>query len=69
MKKFLSPKNLQNMPKTAVFLPQKADFQDDGNFLFRFELIKTKNKKNRQTFFFNYTVPRAIALGAPRSFG
>ena len=51
MKKFLSPKNLKNMPKTAVFLPQKADYQDNRGFLFRFELIKKKQKKNRQTFF------------------
>jgi len=32
------------------------------------ELIK-KNKKKQTDIFLNYTVPRAIALGAPRIFG
>ena len=70
MKQNSSPKNLKNMPKTAFFLPQKTDFKDNRGFLFRFELIKkTKQNKNRQTFFFNYTAPRVIALGAPYIFG
>ena len=52
MKKFLRPKNLKTMPKTAVLLPQKADFLDNRGFLFRFELIKkNKNKKTDRHFF------------------
>ena len=37
--------------KNGLFLPQKDDFLDNRGFLFRFELIKKKQKKNSQTFF------------------
>ena len=56
------------MPKTAIFLPQKADFQNNRGFLFRFELIEKKQKTKQTDIFLNYTVPRTIALGAPRIF-
>ena len=63
-------KNLKKVVTKKVLKVQKPKKYAKIGFLFRFELVKkTQQKKNRQTFLFNYTAPRAIALGTPHIFG